>query len=219
MSIQWTSRGVALPVASLVLAFGAAEARAGMFSITYGVCESCTNNDAGDVAIGMAQLFVEVIDSSPGFVDFKFTNVGPLASSIADIYFDDGSLLGISTIINGPGTSFSQGASPGNLPGGNNCDPAFVTTAGFSADSDPPVQPNGVNPGEMVTIRFSLVGGQTFADVIDEISGGTLRIGIHVQGFSSGGSEGFVFCPDPVPAPAAFGMLGILGVAALRRRR
>ncbi len=219
MSISQTSRWRARSAAAILIAFGAVEARAGVISITYGVCESCTNNNAGDVVIGMDQLFVEVIDAGAGIVDFKFTNAGPLASSITDLYWDDGSLLGIASVVSGPGTDFSQGASPGNLPGGNDCDPAFVTTAGFSADSEPPAQPNGVNPGEYVTIRFNLIGGGTFADVIDEISGGTLRIGIHVQGFSSGGSEGFVFCPDPVPAPAAFGLLGILGVAALRRRR
>jgi len=70
--------------------------------------------------------------------------------------FDDGSLVGIFSIDNSdPGVAFSDPAVPGNLPGANNASPAFVATTGFSADSDPPVQPNGVNPGETLGILFA----------------------------------------------------------------
>lgn len=160
-------------------------------------------------------------------VSFQFQNSGPAASSITDIYFDDGSLLGIASITNGTGTSFSQGASPGDLPGGNNISPAFQTTAGFLADSDPPTQPNGVNPGEFVTIVFDLQSGKTFADVLSDLSSGALRIGIHVQGFTGGGSESFVNTPTPppppIPEPGTVLLLGtgLAGAATrlIRRRR
>ena len=155
-----------------------------------------TNNNPGDAAIGEAQLFVEVSDPGGDQVLFTFYNVGTEDSSIADVYFDDGSLLGIASIDDShPGVSFSQGANPADLPGGNGISPPFEVTEGFSADSDPPAQPNGVNPGEWLGILFDLQDGKTFADVLDDLATGALRIGIHVQGFASGGSESFINHP------------------------
>ena len=84
-------------------------------------------------------------------------------SCIASIYFDDGLLLGISDIINGPGVNFTAIADPANLPAGNTLDPPFETTADFSAKGVQPPPFNGVNntengdPVEWVTIRFELI--------------------------------------------------------------
>jgi len=178
-----------------------------------------TNNNALDAAIGEAQLFVEVTDSGAE-VEFTFTNMGPNASSITDVYFDDGMLLGIASITNTPGlVEFSQFAAPPDLPGGNNAAPPFVTTAGFSADSDPPTQPLGVNPGEFLGITFDLKAGGAFDDVIADLGSGALRIGIHVQGYSSGGSESFVN-GSVIPAPGAIllGSIGVGFISWLRRR-
>lgn len=207
-----SGRCAAAVLSACVLTLSSGAALAGN---TYGFVESCTNNVAGDVLIGMSQLSVDVTNPGGGQIDFTFLNSGPAACSITDLYWDDGALLGIASIVSGPGTSFSQGASPGNLPGGNNCSPPFVATAGFTADSNPPAQPNGVNPGEFVTVRFNLIGGFTYADAIAQLADGTVRIGIHVQGFASGGSESFVI---PTPGTAALGLLG-LAAAGRRRRR
>lgn len=171
--------------------------------VTYGFY-CITNNLASDEAIAEAQLTVVVSEGDLGHVLFTFYNAGPGASSITDVYFDDGSLLGISDIINGPGVLFSPGASPDNLPGGNEADPPFVTTAGFNADSDSPTQPNGVNPGEYVTIDFELQSGQTHDDVVAQLASTELRIGIHVQGFASGGSEGCINRPPTAITLASF---------------
>lgn len=188
---------------------------------TYGFYNISANNVA-DAAIGEAQLSVDVLDAGGGQVKFLFHNSGPSASSITDVYFDDGTLLAIASIDNSSsGVAFTQLAHPSNLPAANDATPPFVTTQGFSADSDPPTQPNGVNPGEYVGITFDLQGGQVFADTLDALTSGALRIGIHVQGFASGGSESFVNNPSPVPIPAAAWLFGsaLVGVGSIARRK
>lgn len=197
---------------------GFAAAPAAYAGPVYGFNQCVTNNRPGDVAIGFAQMTVELNMSGTG-VDFTFRNSGPLASSITDLYWDDGSLLALGLITDGPGTDFGTPASPPDLPGGQNANPPFQTTAGFSADSNPPAQPNGVNPGEFVTVHFSLQAGRSTGDVISELASGELRIGIHVQGYASGGSEAFINNPNPVPAPAGVSALALAGLAAARRRR
>ena len=185
-----------------------------------------TNNNAGNAAIGEAQLFVELLDPGSSQVTFMFTNTGPEASSIADVYFDDGALLGIASIDDSlPGVEFSQNAIPPDLPGKNNVTPSFDTTAGFSADSDPPVQLSGVNPAEWLGITFNLQAGRGFDDVVTDMATGALRIGIHVQGFANVGSESFInngeHCNGKIPAPGAviLGSIGIGCINYLRRRR
>jgi hypothetical protein len=177
-----------------------------------------TSNSATDCGIGEAQLSVEITAYGTNQVLFEFHNEGSDAASITDVYFDDGALLGIAEIINGTGVSFSQGASPGDLPGGNTV--GFDATVGFTADSDPPAQPNGVNPGEELGIVFDLQAGMDFDDVLDFLNSGGLVIGIHVQGFDGGGSESFTN-NNPIPEPGTLLLLtaGGIGVLARRRRR
>jgi hypothetical protein len=166
-----------------------------------------------------AQFSVIVSDAGGGLVDFKFLNNVGIASSITDVYFEDGTLLAIAQITSSAGVSFSEGASPGNLPGGNAV--GFVATTGFTADSNPPVSPNGVNTAtEWLNIRYSLQGGQTFNDTIASLNNGTLRIGMHVQSIGTeGDSDGFVnTVVIPLPTTAGLALAG-LGAVAIRRRR
>jgi hypothetical protein len=176
---------------------------------------ACTHNDPVSVATAEDQIVVYVVDNGDGTVTFHFHNNGPLASSITDIYFDDGSLLAIASVTDGPGTDFEPLATPVNLPVGNDCVPDFETTAGFSADSEPPVQPNGANPSEYVDITFTLQGSQTFDDVVAELKSGALRIGIHVQGITCP-SLGVARCSEGLvnTTPTAVNMSSLGATAA-----
>ena len=183
--------------------------------------QNITNNNPVDAAIGESQLSVEVTPyaSSTNQVLFYFSNVGPSASSITDVYFDNGDLFTFGLILNSTGVSFSPEAAPVNLPGGRTIH--FVANQALSADSNSPTQPNGVNPGEDLGIVLVLLAGNDFQNVLDELASGDLRVGIHVQGFASGGSESFVNNPNPVPEPATMLLLGtgLIGLAAFGRKR
>jgi len=181
-----------------------------------------TNN--GNPSVG-GQLSVQVIDpdvSGGTDVMFKFFNNVGITSSITQIYFDDGSLLEISAITySGAGVAFTKPATPGNLPGANLVSPAFVTTDQFSAGSDPPTVANGVSTfAEWVAITFNLQDGKAPDDVIDALRDGSLRIGLHVQGYTTvppppSLSESYV---NTVPEPGILILLGIamsaIGVAS-----
>jgi hypothetical protein len=177
---------------------------------------SCiTNNLAADCATGQAQFSLAVTDTG-SVVNFMFANSGPEASSITDIYFDwtsstyalaPGVLTG-----SGAGVSFSWGAAPPSLPGGQ----SISFSADLAADSSQPTQPMGVNPGEWLNIAFT-----TDADLVAGLNSGALRVGIHTQGYQAGGSESLVV--SPIPEPETYAMLvaglALLGFQARRRKK
>ena len=220
--MMWRRSCFAIVSAAMVMTCLSAVVRAD----TYGF-EGLTVNDVTNTAVAEAQLFVEVTDIGGGKVLFRFYNVGPTTSALTDVYFDDGTLLGIAYLIDADdnggmaGVDFSQLASPRNLPAGQEADPDFQATTGFVADSDPPVQHNGVNPREEFGIVFDLQTGRGFNDVLHDLQTGELRIGIHVQGFPRGGSESLLNRPVAIPEPATLVLTGI-GFALFstaRRRR
>lgn len=187
------------------------------FAITYSFNGITTDNPT-NIATGESQLFLDVTQVNSQ-VKFLFSNTGPNSSSIADVYVDDPTpLLLFQSLTASAGVQFSPGASPGNLPGGNE----FNFTATHSYDSDAPTQPNGINPGEWLAILFNISNTYDFDDVIAQLNDGTLMAGIHVQGFADGGSESFINNPNnPVPEPGTVLLLasGFLGIAIYGKRR
>jgi hypothetical protein len=197
-----------------VCLFGAAPASADVFSF------GCiTNNSATDCAILEAQIQMEVTAGSLNAVNFYFTNDGSEAASLTDVYFSDllAPLLGDPVIITySSGVSFSPGCAPGELPGGN----PYGFTTSYCADSDSPVQPRGVNPGEWLNIAYTLQDGATLDDVLAAIYGGDYRVGIKVQGFDSEGSEaGLIRVSVSEPTSLVLLGTGLLFTPFMRRRR
>jgi hypothetical protein len=165
-------------------------------------------------------------------VAFRLMNTGSITSSICDVYFQDGtllSLIGASAATNTQ-VHFTTPATPGDLPGGNNV--TFNTTSQWSADSDSPVQPNGVNnytgsgTAEYVDISFWLQSGRTADDTWNAMHmpfpwngpDHGLRLGVHVQGFDDGSSASFIQ-QVPLPQTSVLALFGAGGLAFRRRKR
>jgi len=163
-------------------------------------------------------LWVEVTNGV-GIVDFIFHNDSTVNCSIARIYFDDGSLLGIDEVFNCPGTDFSKiFPGPGNLPNGELLEPDFDANREFSIGAENPPPENGVNnipAGEWVKIHFDLINGGTLEDVIGELLTGELRVGLHVISFPDGFSNSAILTPEPT----TIALLGLGALLLLRRRR
>lgn len=171
-----------------------------------------SGNNPIDCAILESQMSMEVKTNSsdPTMVDFLFKNSGPSASSITNVYFSDllPPLLGDpSSILNSAGVKYSPGCSPNDLAAGQNH--GFTTS--YCADSDPKVQPNGVNPTEWVQLSYTLQDPATLAFVLAAIADGSFRVGIKVQGYDGEGSEtGLVRVAEPgtlLMLGAGFGIL------------
>jgi hypothetical protein len=190
--------------------------------VTY-TFDNITNTIADNAAIGEAQLSMTV-DEIDNDVSFTFNNVGPAASSITDIFFDDDvPLLTFKAFqYSGAGVSFVPGNPDANLPGGNN--PAFAFSSDYSYDPESKggVAKNGVNQGEWLKILFTGDLNKVQAALNDK----SMQVGIHVQAFSiNDGSESFINNPPTsVPEPSSvsmmllgFSMLG--GFAFFRRKK
>jgi len=200
---------------------------------------SATNNAA--VQNGQILMTVDAVVGNPNQVSFLFNNNSSVAAvTIKEIYFDDGSLLGIAQVINGTGVNFTQfGVAPPDLPAPGSLN--FQTTTGFSLDQAGN-NATGVQSGEFVQVIFDLQTGRTVTDIITALQwsidnpnntgggpSGGLRVGIHVGSLpSSPDSQAFINGPqnppgaEEVTTPAPGGLVLVASVLpfawGLRRR-
>jgi len=194
----------------LVVSLAVSSANAGFVRFA-----AITNNHPDNASIGEAQLFAEMADPGGNQVLFTFFNSGPSAATVSEVYFDDGTLLGLAVIDNSGGVSFARNARPANLPAANNVDPPFHSTAGFSAEALPAAPQNGINPDDFLGILFDLQVGMTYDNVITDLQTGNLRIGLHVVDFDVGTSESLVNIPPLVPEPTTDLLLFSLMMSAV----
>lgn len=193
------------------------------FAVSFGFGHIVESGDGpsalADGEIGEAQLSLDVTEySNSNQVLFTFYNNGPELSSITDVYFDDDEpLLDFADTFFYSGTvTFSEGANPGDLPGGNNV--SFSTDYAYDSNN-PATQPNGVNPGESLGILFNYLDGNDFAAIIAALNSGAMDIGLHIQGYEDGGSEAFTVAPVPEPSTVILLSMGMVGLVATGRKK
>ena len=197
------------------------------------------------------QLYV-VISEVGGKAQFTFHNYdiinGTTYSMVAtSIYFDNepppvgatGDLLvWVPTYItNYAGTNYSAGASPPDLPSGN--DISFVASGAYDPRNPKPkwgineeLSDHISNPIEQLDIRFDYDTGN-FDKVISALNSGALDIGMHVQAIGvyggqslsvhlgGNGTPGPGPGPTPIPEPATMLLFGtgLASIAGSVRRR
>jgi hypothetical protein len=179
---------------------------------------SCiTNDSATDCGIATSQLVVDLDALGSDQVRLTISNNGPAAAVYTRVLFDGDVLDVVEGIGNTPpGVEFAT-ASPGVLPGGNGNPIQFATDLEVRADNPKPQ--NGIGPGETLTIDLGIVAGSDFADVLAALADGSLRIGMHVQSFASGGSESVLNVPVPETGTLLLLGSGLAGLAQRGRKR
>ncbi|MHC4155435.1 MAG: PEP-CTERM sorting domain-containing protein [Planctomycetota bacterium] len=144
---------------------------------------------------------------------FEFQNNSTVESSVAGVYFEKGSLSGITGFEFGPGTLFQEDANPARLPAGNLLQPPFDTAC--SARSVAPTYHNGIGPGEHLTVIFKLEEAAAFDNLLTQLESGHFRIGAHVIGLPDGSS----FSAVTTPEPATILLLGFGCLILIRKDR
>lgn len=202
----------------VVLLFCAVFAQATITPVTFNFY-NVSNNNPANAAIGELQLSVTVSNGN-NQITFTFENTPSSGQpcTIAEIYFDDGHLLGINSVIdNPPEVDFQHDSvAPKQMPGSELVSPEFVAIESFSLEPENPAPEHGVDPGEQLVVVFDLQNGGSDQDVLNELYDGRLRIGLHVVSIGEdAGSESFI---NELPEPASIVLLG-MGVLALVRKR
>lgn len=183
-----------------------------------------TNNKVGNPQIAVDQISVDVSSTENlNEVVFTFNNIGLVNCSIAEIYFDDGVLLAGATIIENPpyvDFTYFGDVRPPDLSGGENAVPPFEAYRLFSIGSENPAPHKGINPGETLSLIYTLQSEKIYDNVIDDLTTGALRIGMHVisiNGPNGDSSESIV--NNAIPEPATMLILAAGGFYIIKKRK
>jgi len=154
----------------------------------------------------------------------EFSNLSGIESVVSEIYFQDlDGLVARYSILNEQNTGkvyFEEGASPGNLPGGQ--DLSFSTA--FAMQADNPSPKYGISPDETLKVYLELSEGVGVATLVESLNSQGFRIGAHVQSIAGDASESFVSTPPgggaAAPEPATLVLMGsgLLAGWVYRRR-
>ncbi|MES2637070.1 MAG: VPLPA-CTERM sorting domain-containing protein [Pseudomonadota bacterium] len=208
-------RKISKPIIGLLLVLGSATASATTYNFT-GI-----KADELDVS---QQLSVNVVQNGTS-VSFNFINDGgtEVQAFIRTIYFDFLGANLFSSLTQTGSTGFVNfvGTTPSNsnLPEGENLDPDFTTDASAVRVTGRGQVGSSLDLGESLLLTAML---NADADILALLDSGALRIGLHVQGFASGGSDSYVNTPpNAVPLPAAGWLFGsaLIGLMGLSRRK
>lgn len=164
----------------------------------------------GDAYAGNFSL--KVSDLGAGQVLFQIVSAAAptLGYFIRTIFVDDTSPTSFTSLPSTNSSMYSVGQvamtreSGGNLPQGNNV--GFSTTFNFDRDQGSK-NVNAIQQGETGGFIF----GGNFTNIVNSLTSGDLRFGIHLQGLANDKSDSFVTSIPQAPLPAA----GVLLIAAL----
>lgn len=209
MSTFYTRIAVYIGLASALFAFSSAHA------VSYSFVRVSNNADEN-----VASQFSVDVTSSSGFVTFLFQNTAAIPASITDVYFQDANYIELPmTITSSAGVQFNQFAKPSS-PG----IPDFTNTKEFSADSEKPTAPNGIDAAsEWLNIRFSLGSGVTFNNLLSAMDRYDLDIALKVQSIGDDGNSDWYRLSTRTNVPdggLTATLLGsaLLGLGVLRRK-
>jgi len=189
-------------------------------------------------APSLSQFQMTVSDEGvgPNQIGFLFENLPDpgLPSAIANIYFEDGTLVFPQADLDpGSGVEFEQNGSPADPPGINPWGSSHEFRISLEQNTADAIQ-----PGEWLRVIFDLQenpggGYYGFADVIAAIENGfaktlgvghnpalpSLRIAFHVRALANGQSDSYLLSVIPLPAPFGLALAGLAGVVIISRRK
>jgi hypothetical protein len=200
-ALNHLSKSLAL-VACLTLGAAAQAQSSGSF-------ECITNNSAQSCAQGESTL-----SWTWNGTDFTILNAAG-GGYVSEVYFDLTSPMVVSfnAGLSSVGVSFTSGANPGSLSGGNSY--GFASDMAFDSDARRSAPVWGINALEHAVFSFTGAAPSSF-DV------GTLAAGVHVRRLFNGESESLTTV-TAVPEPGTYAMilagLGVMGFVARRRRQ